>query len=55
MARPWRLLSGTSELYVGKSTLLKIFLLGGIAIVSALFIWYTFSVIEKLQTDTREQ
>ncbi len=55
MARPWRLLSGTSELYVGKSTLLKIFLLGGIAVVSALFIWYTFNVIEKLQIDTREQ
>ena len=55
MARPWRLFSGTSELYVGKSTLLKIFLLGGIAIVSALFIWYTFNVIEKLQIDTREQ
>ncbi|PWB68512.1 hypothetical protein C3F09_11375, partial [candidate division GN15 bacterium] len=47
--------SGTSELYVGKSTLLKIFLLGGIVIVSALFIWYTFNVIEKLQTDTRDQ
>jgi len=55
MTRPWRFFSGTSELYVGKSTLLKIFLLGGIAIVSALFIWYTFNVIEKLQIDTREQ
>jgi len=55
MARPWRFFSSTSELYVGKSTLLKIFLLGGIAIVSALFIWYTFNVIEKLQIDTREQ
>jgi signal transduction histidine kinase len=55
MIRPLRFLSRTSDLYVGKSTFLKIFLLGGIAIVSALFIWYTFNVIEKLQTDTREQ
>ncbi|MCM2272404.1 MAG: HAMP domain-containing histidine kinase [candidate division Zixibacteria bacterium] len=50
-----RLLGGTSDLYIGKSTLLKIFLLGGVAIISAIFIWYTFSVIEKLQRDTRDQ
>jgi signal transduction histidine kinase len=55
MAGNMRLLGGTSDLYVGKSTLLKIFLLGGVAIISAVFIWYTFSVIEKLQRDTRDQ
>ena len=55
MAGSMRLLGGTSDLYVGKSTLLKIFLLGGVAIISTVFIWYTFSVIEKLQRDTRDQ
>jgi len=43
------------SLYVGKSTLLKVFLLTGVAAVSALFIWYTFDVIGQLQTDTRSQ
>ncbi len=55
MAARMRLLGGTSDLYVGKSTLLKIFLLGGVAIISAFFIWYTLQLIEKLQEDTREQ
>jgi len=43
------------SLYVGKSTIFKIFLLGGVAIISALFIWYTFDVIDKLKEDTRSQ
>lgn len=55
MAGNLRLLGGTSDLYIGKSTFLKIFLLGGVALISAVFIWYTFSVIEKLKNDTRDQ
>ncbi|MFQ5500306.1 MAG: PAS domain-containing sensor histidine kinase [Candidatus Zixiibacteriota bacterium] len=43
------------SLYIGKSTFLKVFLLGGVALISAVFIWYTFSVIEKLKADTRLQ
>ncbi|HDL01803.1 MAG TPA: hypothetical protein ENH23_06180, partial [candidate division Zixibacteria bacterium] len=43
------------SLYVGKSTIFKIFLLGGVVIISALFIWYTFDVIDKLKEDTRSQ
>ena len=43
------------SLYIGKSTLFKIFLLGGVAIISVVFIWYTFNVIEKLKEDTRTQ
>jgi signal transduction histidine kinase len=43
------------NLYLGPSTMFKAFLLGGVLIVSTLFIWYTFSVIEKLQLDTRSQ
>ena len=33
----------------------KIFLLGGVVVISALFIWYTFDVIDKLKEDTRSQ
>ena len=47
--------SSVDSLYVGKLTIFKIFLLGGVAIISALFIWYTFEVIEKLKEDTRSQ
>ncbi|UCD64788.1 MAG: hypothetical protein JSW34_04960, partial [Candidatus Zixiibacteriota bacterium] len=43
------------SLYLGKSTLFKIFLLAGVTIISAIFIWYTFSAIDKLQKDTRSQ
>jgi NtrC-family two-component system sensor histidine kinase KinB len=55
MARRWNFVSRTSDLYVGKSTLLKIFLLLGVVIVSVVFIWYTFSVIKQLQMDTRAE
>jgi hypothetical protein len=43
------------SLYIGKSTFLKVFLLSGVAVVSTIFIWYTFDVIGQLQTDTRIQ
>jgi len=55
MARDWRIINRTSDLYIGKSTLLKSFLLVGVVLVSALFIWYTFSVIDQLKQDTRDQ
>ena len=43
------------SLYIGKSTIFKIFLLVGVVIISALFIWYTFDVIDALKKDTRSQ
>ena len=42
-------------MYLGKSTLFKSFMLLGIALLSVVFIWYTFGVIDKLQEDTRSQ
>lgn len=45
----------TARLYIGKSTVFKAFLLAGVAVISGVFIWYTFNVIGKLQTDTRSQ
>ncbi len=55
MPRNWRIINSTSDLYVGKSTIFKFFLLGGMVIVSALFVWYTFDVIERLKSVTRSQ
>ncbi|MBD3403714.1 two-component sensor histidine kinase [candidate division GN15 bacterium] len=55
MASRWRWLNRTSDLYVGKSTLFKTFLLLGIGVISTVFIWYTFDVIESLQRDIRSQ
>ena len=46
---------GLDNLYVGGSTFLKVFLIGGVLVISVLFIWYTFNVIEQLQRDTRDQ
>ena len=46
---------GLSELYVGRSTILKVFLIGGVLAISAMFIWYTFDVVDQLQNDTRDQ
>ncbi len=43
------------DMYVGRSALLKVFLIGGVVVISALFIWYTFDVIDQLQYDTRDQ
>ncbi len=44
-----------AELYLGRTTFLKVFLIGGVIAISALFIWYTFNVIDQLQNDTRDQ
>ena len=55
MAARWNLISRTSDLYIGKSTLLKVFLLGGVIVISVVFSWYTFEVIDALQRDTRGQ
>lgn len=50
-----RFSQSVKSLYIGKSTVFKIFLLGGVALISSIFIWYTFNVIEKLKRDTRSQ
>ncbi|HWR83025.1 MAG TPA: HAMP domain-containing sensor histidine kinase [Candidatus Deferrimicrobium sp.] len=55
MALGLNITRGTARLYIGKSTAFKVFLLVGVAAISAVFIWYTVSVIGKLQTDTRSQ
>lgn len=47
--------SSVSRLYLGKSTLFKSFMLLGIVAISTVFIWFTFSVIDKLQEDARYQ
>jgi hypothetical protein len=51
----YKLFGGTSGLYVGKSTLVKLLLLAGVAAISAVFIWYNLNVIDQLQSDTRDQ
>ncbi|MEA2030745.1 MAG: ATP-binding protein [candidate division Zixibacteria bacterium] len=43
------------RLYISKSTFFKVFLLLGILIISFVFIWYTFEVIEQLKIGTRSQ
>ena len=55
MARNSKIGRSIDSLYVGKSTLLKVFLLGGVALISVVFVWYTFRVIDQLQMDTRSQ
>jgi two-component sensor histidine kinase len=55
MAKRSKISRRIDALYIGKSTFLKVFLLGGVAVVSVIFIWYTFDVIGQLQTDTRAQ
>jgi signal transduction histidine kinase len=55
MAPRWRSFRRTSDLYVGKSTVFKTFLLLGITVISTGFIWYTFGVIDTLQRDIRSQ
>ena len=44
-----------TQLYLGKSTFFKVFLLVGVIGISLVFIWYTFNVIEKLKEGTRSQ
>lgn len=55
MGRWSRFLRDNSDLYVGKSTWLKSFLAVGVVLISTVFIWYTFALIEQLQQDTRDQ
>lgn len=56
MTRPQSTIARTvSSLYLSKSTALKLFLLAGVLAISAVFVWYTFDVIEKLKVDTRSQ
>lgn len=55
MKLSYRLFGGTSGLYIGKSTLVKLLLLAGVVAISAVFIWYNLTVIETLQDDTRDQ
>ncbi len=43
------------RLYINKSTIFKLLLLIGIALISAIFVWYTFNVIDKLKVDMRSQ
>jgi signal transduction histidine kinase len=49
------ILQKTAKLYISKSTVFKLLLLFGIAVISFVFVWYTFSVIDQLQEDTRSQ
>ncbi|MBD3257862.1 hypothetical protein GF377_05465, partial [candidate division GN15 bacterium] len=55
MAKGLSIFNRTSDLYVGKSTLFKTFLIVGVMVISAFFIWYTLTLIDQLQEDTREQ
>ena len=55
MSKSTKITSKTNRLYISKSTLFKLFLLVGIALISSLFVWYTLTVIEQLKKDTRSQ
>lgn len=55
MAGRPEILKKTARLYIGKSTVFKLLLLAGVAVISAVFVWYTFTVINRLQEDTRSQ
>jgi len=55
MAAQGRHFGRLSDLYIGKSTLLKSFMLVGIVIIAVFFIWYTFNVIDRIKEDTRSQ
>ena len=55
MTRRFWIFRGTSDLYVGKSTWFKLFLLLGVAVISAVFVWYTLTVIDQLKENTRSQ
>ena len=43
------------DLFINKATMFKIGLLLGVILVSAFFVWYTFSIIQTLQEDARSQ
>ncbi|MEA1981874.1 MAG: HAMP domain-containing sensor histidine kinase [candidate division Zixibacteria bacterium] len=55
MSKSTKITSKTNRLYIGKSTLFKLFLLVGVALISSIFVWYTLTVIERLKKDTRSQ
>lgn len=55
MANSGYISSRVSRLYITKSTLFKVLLMAGILLVSAVFIWYSFRVIDLLQKDTKSQ
>jgi hypothetical protein len=50
-----RIFRSTSFFYVGKSTIFKMFLVLGVIVISAFFIWYSFGLISTLQEDLRDQ
>lgn len=43
------------DLFINKATMFKIGLLVGVIIVSGMFVWYTFSIIQTLKEDARSQ
>ncbi len=55
MPKKSRFIQSADRLYISKATIFKLFLLIGIAAISAIFVWYTFNVIEQLKEDTRSQ
>ncbi|RKX19884.1 MAG: hypothetical protein DRP35_06980, partial [Candidatus Zixiibacteriota bacterium] len=55
MSKSTKITSKTNRLYISKSTLFKLSLLVGIALISSIFVWYTLTVIERLKKDTRSQ
>ncbi|MDF1545209.1 MAG: HAMP domain-containing sensor histidine kinase [bacterium] len=55
MPRKSSFTQSADRLYISKATIFKLFLLIGIAAISAVFVWYTFNVIDKLKEDTRSQ
>ena len=55
MAAQGRHTGSLAGLYLGKTTLLKSFLLLGIVVIAVFFVWYTFGVIDHIKEDTRSQ
>lgn len=55
MSGRWKFMSSTRALYIGKSTIFKVFLLFGMGIISTVFVWYSLQVIDRLKQDTRAQ
>lgn len=48
-----RISRSIDRLYIGKSTVFKSFLVIGVLVISAVFIWYTLDLINELKIDTR--
>ncbi|MFH1688487.1 MAG: HAMP domain-containing sensor histidine kinase [bacterium] len=55
MSHQSRITRRINSLYIGKSTIFKSFLVGGVVLISAIFVWYTLDLIAQLQADTRSQ